>query len=185
MQKPFLVGDNIYLRGLDEKDLEGRYIEWLNDPEVCENNSHHVFPYYYDNAKKYIEKTYNSRTELVLALVLKENDLHIGNISLQSINFINQSAEFAILLGEKQFWGKGYSKEAAKLIIKHGFMELNLNRIYCGTTAENIGMQKLALFLGMTQEGCRREAQYKGGRFIDMLEYGVLKKEFFTKFGLK
>lgn len=145
MKYPFLIGDKIYLRGLEIKDLESNYIQWLNDEEVCKYNSHHVFPYYRENAEQYIKDTFNSRKALVLGIILIDNDLHIGNIALQDINYINRSAEFAILMGDKDYWGKGYSKEAAFLIIQHGFMALNLHRIYCGTSSDNLPMQKLAL----------------------------------------
>ena len=40
----FLKGDRIHLRGLMEKDLTSSYLQWLNDEEVCRNNSHAVFP---------------------------------------------------------------------------------------------------------------------------------------------
>ncbi|MEQ8170855.1 MAG: GNAT family N-acetyltransferase, partial [Candidatus Eremiobacterota bacterium] len=141
MITPFLIGSNIYLRALNEKDLEGNYLQWLNDSDVCKYNSHHVFPYDRESAEKYIKNTYNSKTSLVLAIVLIEKDIHIGNIALQNIDYISRNAEFAILIGEKSYWGKGYSKEAGLLILIHGFIELNLHRIYCGTSVDNIPMQ--------------------------------------------
>ena len=178
MKNPFLIGDKIYLRGLCLDDLEDNYIQWLNDAEVCRYNSHHVFPYFTENAESYIKKTFSNKNAIVLAIVFRENDFHIGNISLQEINYINRSAEFAILMGERDYWGKGYSKEAAFLIIKHGFMALNLHKVYCGTSSDNIPMQKLALSLGMVEEGRRRESMFKDGIYKDIIEYGVLKDEF-------
>ncbi|WP_306534111.1 GNAT family N-acetyltransferase [Geobacter sp.] len=178
MKTPFLVGLNVYLRPLGLKDLEGNYVDWLNDPEVSANNSHHIFPYTREQAEEYIQKAYTGSSKLVLAVNLKESDVHIGNIALQQIDFRNQCAEFAVLFGEKDYWGKGYSKEAARLIMKHGFDSLNLRRIYCGTFAENIAMQKLADFLGFKREGVRREAFFKDGKFVDIWEYGVLRDEF-------
>jgi len=178
MRNPFLIGEKIYLRGLNEKDLEGNYINWLNDPEVCKYNSHHVFPYYMENGENYIKSTYNSKNSLVLAIVIRETNIHIGNISLQKIDYISRNAEFAILIGEKNFWGKGYSKEASTLIITHGFLSLNLHRIYCGTSSDNIAMQKLAIYLGMFEEGRRKEAIYKNGKYSDIIEYGLLRNKF-------
>lgn len=178
MKYPFLIGDKIYLRGLCLDDLEGNYIQWLNDAEVCRYNSHHVFPYYREKAESYIKNTSNNKNAIVLAIVSKDNDSHIGNISLQDINYINRSAEFAILTGERDYWRKGYSKEAAFLLIKHGFMIMNLHRIYCGTSSNNIPMQRLALSLGMTEEGRRCEAMFKNGQYHDIIEYGILKSKF-------
>ena len=181
MNNPFLVGENIYLRSLEETDLDGNYVNWLNDDQVCKYNSHHVFPYTFCQAKEYINNILSSKNDLVLAIVLKENDKHVGNISLQGIDYLSRNAEFAILLGDKNYWGKGIAKQASLLIMNHGFIALNLHRIYCGTSSENIPMQKLAKFLCMTEEGIRKDALYKNGVFVDIIEYGVLKDDFFKK----
>jgi [ribosomal protein S5]-alanine N-acetyltransferase len=175
---PFIEGDRIILRALIQDDINGDYVDWLNDAEVNKYNSHHYFPYSKSSAYKYIENVNNSSSVLVLAIIEKKSNMHIGNISLQQIDFINRTAEFAILIGDKKSWGKGYSREAGKLIINHGFVELNLNRIYCGTASENIGMRKLAESLKMIEEGIRKEALFKGGNYIDIVEFGVLKKHF-------
>lgn len=181
MQNAFLQGRRIYLRPLEIEDLSGDYQSWLNDKEVCQFNSHHVFPYTRRDALKYISDSRRAKDALILAIVLKKNNMHIGNIALQNIDHLNRKAELAILLGNKKYWNKGYSKEAAVLIIEHGFRALNLNRIYCGTFVKNLAMQKLAQYLNMKKEGLRRSDLYKDGSFVDVVEYGVLVSEFLKK----
>lgn len=176
--RPFLEGNSIYLRPLAISDINENYIGWLNDGEVCKYNSHRVFPYNKHRAEEYLKSVSLSKNSLVLAIIVKRGKKHIGNISLQQIDFINRSAEFAILMGDKKYWGKGIAKEASLLILNHGFSELNLHRIYCGTASENIAMQKLAEFLSMSEEGRRKEAQFKNGKFNDIIEYGILEKDF-------
>jgi RimJ/RimL family protein N-acetyltransferase len=175
----FLKGERIHLRALMEKDLTSSYLQWLNDEEVCRNNSHAVFP----NTEQRMKTFYNSiqnQLNVVLAIIHSDTDRHIGNVSLQNINWISRNAEFAILMGEKDFWGKGYGKEAARLIMQYGFERLNLHRIYCGTLNGNSGMIKLAASMGMIEEGRRREAIFKNGKYVDILEYGILYHEFFS-----
>lgn len=176
----FLKGEQIYLRALEEKDLEGNYFQWLNDEEVCKFNSHALFPNTMTKMRDYFESTQQGSSQVVLAIVSIDGDKHLGNISLQGINWVDRTAEFAILLGERAFWGKGISSEAALLICDYGFKRLNLNRIYCGTSEENVGMQKLAVKLKMQKEGVRRKAIYKFGEYKDMWEYGVLRDEFYS-----
>jgi [ribosomal protein S5]-alanine N-acetyltransferase len=176
--KYFLSAERVSLRPLLLSDVESGYLNWLNDPEVCRYNSHRRFPFTYEVGIEFIRKTWVDKTQLVLAVVLNHNNQHIGNVALQRIDRINRNAEFAILMGEKQYWGLGYSKEAAILLFKHGFSELNLHRIYCGTNVNNTGMQKLALSLNMKQEGHSREAQFKSQQYSDILHFGVLRKDF-------
>src|SRR3989338_1112127 len=180
MKNPFLVGEKIYLRTITESDLNENYREWFNDEEVCRNNSHHRFPNYDENMRDYYETTIKSRANLILAICDKETDAHIGNIALENIDTLNKSAEFAIVIGDKSYWGRGAGKEAGRLILEHGFEELNLHRIYCGTQDGNTGMQKLAVSLGMKEEGRRREAMYKNGAYTDIVEFGLLRKDFGT-----
>lgn len=179
MNVAFLEGDRVILRPLTEADLTETYVQWLNDEEVCRYNSHATFPYTIEKMRSYFQDLHTSATtNVVLAMIDKASGKHIGNISLQSIHWVNRNAEFAILLGDKAFWGKGLAKEAGRLVCAYGFQRLNLHRIYCGTSAENTGMQKLADALNMRLEGRRREAMYKNGSFVDILEYGVLRSEF-------
>jgi RimJ/RimL family protein N-acetyltransferase len=178
--KAFIKGKNIDLRPLNQENLDGNYVNWFNDAEVCLYNSHHVYPYNREKAAQYISAMQNSKDNLVLAIIAK-NGKHIGNISLQKIDFVSRNAEYAIILGEKDYWGKGIAKEASALILKHGFEELNLHRIYCGTSENNKAMQKLAFALGMKEEGRRKEALYKNGKYVDIIEYGLLRKDFKIK----
>jgi len=144
-----------------------------------------VFPYTPAAAREYVQQVNTSRDKLILAVVRSKDNRHIGNIALDNINLINRTAELTIVIGDKSQWQKGYGTEAARLVCDHGFLTLNLNRISCGTFENNIAMQKLAEHLGMVREGTRRKAVYKSGRYLNVIEYGVLRDEYFIHFNLK
>ncbi|MEA2091899.1 MAG: GNAT family protein [Campylobacterota bacterium] len=173
-----LEGERIYLRELRVEDAEGNYPNWLNDPEVCRYNSHGEILYIKEMAIEYIKSTQDNPACRVFAICENLSKKHIGNISLQAISIKNRSAEFAILMGEKSFWNRGFAKEAGNLLIEYGFKKLSLHRIYCGTSEANIPMQRLALSLHMKKEGRRKEALFKNDIFYDILEYGILKKDY-------
>lgn len=174
----FLKTARLDLRPLLPADADGPYLGWFNDAEVCRYNSHHVSPYRREDALAYIESVSRSSRDLVLAVVLRESERHIGNIALEGIDPVHRSAEFAIVIGEKDCWGKGFSVEAGRALVEHGFDALNLHRIYCGTPAENLPMRKLAAALGMREEGVRRQAFFKNGCYLDIVEFGMLQSEF-------
>lgn len=178
----FLEGPHIHLRPLTMSDADGAYPTWLNQEAVCFGNSHHDFPYSREAAYEYIEACRNNRDRLILAIAVNSNLQHIGNIALQGIHAIHRSAEISILLGERDYWGLGYGKEAFALLLAHGFNSLNLRRITCGTFDNNPAMQKIALSLGFKEEGLRRQAVYKQGRYLDVHEYGLLAEEFCFQF---
>lgn len=174
-QVPFLAGRRVVLRALTEADCDGPYVGWFNDAEVCRHNSHHVFPYRVEDARAYVAHTTQSAKELVLAITLKATGRHIGNIALQNLDPVNRSADFAIIIGEVDCWGKGYAKEASRLLLDHAFQTLNLHRVSCGTSHDNLPMQRLARALGMKREGRRRQVLFKHDHYLDVVEFGVLR----------
>ena len=177
MNNPFLVGERLYLRGLEASDVEGQYPSWLNDEILTQYLEHHVFPYSKASALDYIEGLRHRRDILMLAIIEKTTNKHIGNITLSSITTLHQSAEFTLLVGDRESHGKGLAKEASQLLLTHGFNTMNLNRIWCGTMDTNSAMQHLALSLGMQQEGIKRQEVYKNGRYNDTYQYSILKEE--------
>ncbi len=174
-ERVFLRGENVILRALEESDADGAYLHWFDDEEVCRHNSHHRFPFQKRELLDYIESQRGNRRALVLAVVDRASGSHIGNVSLQEIDYINSNAELAIIVGEKEYWGRGLSTEAARLIIGHAFDALNLHRICLGTSVHNAGMIGLAKKLGFLEEGRQREALYKNGSYVDLLQFGLLR----------
>jgi ribosomal-protein-alanine N-acetyltransferase len=171
----FLENKLIFLRPIEIEDINGNYKYWLNDPVVNEYNSHCKFSVTIEDLKSYVFEKNNSKNDLFLAIVDKKTNNHIGNIILQNINWHDRNAEIAFILGEKEYWSKGFMFMAGLLLINHAFEQLNLHRIYLGTSSKNIGMQKLALKLGFKKEGERIDAQYKNGEYNNIIEFGKIR----------
>lgn len=171
----YRLSDEYFVRPFCEADLAGAYMSWFEDQDVCKYNSHGKFFKTAAYFRSFYESL-DSENQVVWA-ICHNMDGHIGNISLQGISLINRNAELAILLGDKRHWGKGVAKMAGRKLIQHGFDKLNLERIYCGTAASNEAMKRLALALGMAQEGCRRSHLYLDGGWVDVIEYGLLKRD--------
>jgi ribosomal-protein-alanine N-acetyltransferase len=165
-----------FVRSLYASDLAGPYPRWFEDQETCKYNSHGKYAKNSDWFKSFYESANNE--DRVVWAVCHQDDGHIGNISLQQMSFINRNAEFAVLIGDRRHRGKSVGLFAGRALLRHGFDKLNLERIYCGTAATNVGMQHLARRLGMIEEGHRRNHLFLEGEWVDMLEYGILKREF-------
>lgn len=170
------LADSYFVRSLRESDLNGPYQSWFEDQEVCKYNSHGKF---FKNANWFREYYDNlNREDRVVWAICHQDDGHIGNVSLQNISFINRNAEYAILIGNRKHWRKSVGLNASLALLRHGFESLNLERVYCGTAGANIGMQKLALQMGMVEEGRRRKHLFLNGQWEDMVEYGLLREGF-------
>ncbi len=172
----YRLNEDYSVRPLAEADLDGSYMLWFEDQDVCRYNSHGKFFKTKAQFREYLSEL--GREDRVVWAICHVEDGHIGNISLQEISFIDRTAEFAIIIGDKRHWGRGVGLLAGKAILSHGFDKLNLERIYCATAATNEGMKKLATAMGMTLEGTRRRHLFLEGSRVDMLEYGVLREEY-------
>lgn len=176
----------IILKPLTIDYVNKTYLSWFNDIEVTQYTSHSQFPKTIQDLRNYVNDIdFNRITFAILAKELpgqfttnREADfIHIGNISLQEIDYINRSAEIAFLIGDKDYWGKGIATMAGKFLLSHGFDKLNLNRIWLGAAERNEGMIKVAGKLAMKLEGRFKEGLYIDGKYQSILRYGILKRE--------
>ena len=121
----------------------------------------------------------SNRGNQVRCAIIEENkDDILGLVSLVSVNQMNQSAELHIMIGDKENQGKGIGSFAVKEMLNHAFFNMNLNRVEL-TVIEN---NKRAIHLheknSFVYEGRKRKTRYKGGKFMDMLMYAVLRDDF-------
>lgn len=178
------MGQKIYLSPISVKDVSKEYVGWFNDPEVCRYNSHGGARNTRQKTLAYVKSVEKSKTAFVFTIRWKDNAAHIGNVSLQAIDRINRSAEIAIIIGAKDYWGRGVGLEAYQLLLKYGFHDLGLNRISSGQSVKNTAMIKVCQKVGMKKEALLRQAFYKNGIYSDIVIYSILKKEFHKRITL-
>lgn len=181
MYHPFLVSEKIYIRRLEKEDIAGNYFQWLNDQAITKWMRHGVFPNSYESMNAFYEQQARSTTEVVFAIVLQEQDRHIGNIGLSSINHLFRSAEIGIMIGETDCWGKGYAAEAIELICCHSFDRLNMNRLYAGAVDKNIGSIRAFEKVGFVREGISRQAYFCSGQYHDCVNLGLLYSDWLAR----
>ena len=84
----------------------------------------------------------------MFGIFTNKDNAHIGNIKFDEINLQNKSATFGILIGDKNFRGKGFAKEviiASVLWLKDNY---DIEKIKLGVDHENISALNLYLKLG-------------------------------------
>ncbi len=147
VEKTELKGPRLLLKIFDEEQLSLRYVEWFNDPVVCRFNRHGS-GYSLEKAKDYLRQIKNSPDTLVFSIWTQEGNQHIGNISLNGIEWQKRSGEISILIGEKKIWGKGFAGEAVRLLRDFAFNRLELESVWMGFTVTHPAMRRIAQTLG-------------------------------------
>jgi ribosomal-protein-alanine N-acetyltransferase len=122
--------------------------------------------------------------KLVL-LGIFDNDCksHVGNITLQELDWVNRRAFIGYLIGEKGFAGRGFASEACLMLLYYGFNKLNFDRIWTTVSVEHVASLKVAEKAGFKVEGRLREHQLRNGRRIDVSVVGALRQEWMTERG--
>ncbi|MCR4404738.1 MAG: GNAT family N-acetyltransferase [Candidatus Acetothermia bacterium] len=175
MKNPFLIGERLYLRPLEESDIS-TCLRWINDPEVTRTLGMYR-PMNEPREREWLESRYKDDKEIGLAIVLKENDKHIGNIGLHGLDWKNREAELGIMIGEKDQWDKGYGHEAIELMLGYGFDRLGLHRIYLRVYENNLWAQRCYEKAGFRREGVMRESVFSEGRYWDTILMSLLERE--------
>lgn len=176
-QPIFLSGEQVRLRPLTRSDLFGPYLEWINAQAADAFTDHARFPTNADDLNRYYESLRGNRNIIHLAIFDRADERHIGNVSIQSIDWIARRGEFAILIGDTRYHGRGYGREAAALLIDHAFTRLALNRLWLGVRADHAIAIRLYKSLGFVEEGRLREHVVANGQSVDSLVMGVLRRE--------
>ena len=171
------------LRELERADMP-EINRWRNDAELI---SHLGAPYRYINKDvddNWFTSYMSRRNNTVRCAITKvDDDFILGLVTLSSIDYMNQSAELHLMIGDRDNRGKGIGTFAVMEILNHAFYNMNLRRVELTVLADNFPAQKLYEKCGFVREGLKREAKYKQGKFVDMYMYSVLKSEFVHKMG--
>jgi len=111
---------------------------------------------------------------------LKDSKKLIGNIEIR-VNKEYQSAEIGYILN-KNFQKQGYMTEAAEVIIKLGFEELKLHKIFSSCDERNTASSNVMKRVGMMYEGTQRHVKkWKENEWINHEHYSIVETDYFQK----
>jgi ribosomal-protein-alanine N-acetyltransferase len=175
---PILVTERLILRDLRHSDAAD-VLTFRGDPIVQKYDDPAI--YTETEALAFIDELhveYKDQDGISWAVTLKKQDVVIGAFGLHHWNQYHRRAEAGYGLA-RAYWGEGIGSEALHAIVKFGFEQMNLNRIYARTIADNHESVKLLERLGFQREGTQRKHSWEDdGTFHDSAIYGILAHEF-------
>lgn len=174
-----LTGKLTRLRPIEMDDLE-RYTAWINDPGVVEFLGA-AFPLMSRTAEReWLEKAVRKPVaygEVPLAIETLEGR-HIGSVALHEGHAIERKCSLGIMIGDKECWNRGYGTDAIITLLRFGFDDMNLNRVWLTVDEDNVRGIACYRKCGFVEEGRLRQDRYQGGAYHDTLIMGVLVSEF-------
>jgi len=161
-----IAGRKTILRKLEEKDLNNCLI-WFKDSSVNKFLSQDFSNLTKAQEIQWFRCIQNSKKDLVFAIDTKDRYIHIGNCGLHKINWIKKSCELGIMIGEKNYWNKGYGLDAIKIMINFAFDKLNLVRIELNVYEYNHRAIKVYSKCGFKTINVLKKNHHYDGKFWD------------------
>jgi RimJ/RimL family protein N-acetyltransferase len=172
-----IEGTLVNLRAREVTDRD-RMARWINDPEVTR---FHATRYPWSLAAE--EAFLRDRTaqppgyaDVSLAIETTEGE-HIGSCGLHGVTYEGRNAELGIMVGERAYWDRGYGSDAVRTLVRFGFDEMNLHRVWLRVFAFNERGIRSYTKCGFVEEGRLREQTWLEGRYWDQVVMGILRDD--------
>ena len=166
----------MYLREICREDLN-EINKWRNDVNLIANLGANYRYIGKEVDNKWFDNYLNNRSSNVRCAIIYENKI-VGVVYLTSIDYLNGNAEFHIMIGNNEYRGKGIGYFATKEMLKHAFLNLNLNRVELSVLSSNTNAINLYTKVGFKEEGILKEKVFKQGKYVDLKIMAMLRKDF-------
>ena len=167
-----------FLRELSRSDIH-QLNQWRNDRDA---QQFLVNPFRFIDEEvdeKWFDSYLASRESSVRLMICEaDSQKPLGTVYLFNIDWVSRSCYFAIWVAEKDFRGRGVGEFATRAIMEHAFKDMNLRRIHLGVLVNNERAIALYKKVGFVEEGVWREAVFKNGRYVDLIQMGILVEEY-------
>jgi RimJ/RimL family protein N-acetyltransferase len=163
----------LQLRTLGEADIP-ELVPLIGAREVAATTLRIPHPYDEKHAREFLA-TVAKEHELRLSIRQRSDGRLCGGIGLHP-EMSHQHAELGYWIGVP-YWGNGYATEAAKAVVRYGFEQIKLNRIFAHHFKHNPASGKVLRKIGMKCEGRLRQHVLKLGAFVDLELYAIIREE--------
>lgn len=157
-----------------------RHFEWNNDPELnrldCEMSyTEESFGTFKRRFERII--THPSNNSIDFEIHAEDGTL-IGVAYVADISDHNQHCTAGITIGDRNYWGKNYGRDALRVLLRYCFDVLGMHRVATETFEYNTAWKKLVEWAGFAREGVEREYLFRDGVYWDKEIYGLLESDY-------
>ena len=168
-------GKKVRLRAFDNSDLMA-CLSFSNDYSVMRGASGAIlYPSTVDDeARAMGQNTSYTSGEYQFAVETLAEGRFIGKCGFTRVNWKNRVAELAILIGDKDYRGKGYGADAIQILCRFGFEEMNLHKIKALVFDFNVAALKCYQKCGFQTEGVLKDEMFREGAYHDVISMALI-----------
>ena len=185
MDSNLLTGKLVRLAAVNAETDAGAFARWDMDSEYMRQLDDD--PHLPGRAKKIREALEKEQSEdpntIAFSMRTLAADRMIGFVAFDGINWQHGDTFVAIGIGDPAYRGNGYGTDAMRVMLRYGFMELNLRRIQLNTFSYNERAIKSYFKAGFVEEGRQRGVLLRDRRRWDFVYMSVLRGEWLSRNG--
>ncbi len=161
-------GEKVFLRAYKEEDIPFA-IKYMNDRELKKLLVTTIpFPMTPWEEEDFVKsQNSNNNGKYNFAIEDIESGKYIGGCGINDINWLSRVATVGIMIGDKDYWGKGYGTDAMKILVDFIFNNMNINKVKLGVFSFNEIAIKSYKKCGFEVEGVLKDELFKDGKYHD------------------
>lgn len=161
-------GEKVCLRAYREEDIP-KATAFVNDEELKKLLVTNIpFPMTLWEEEEWIKsQKSNQDGSYNFAIEDIETKKYIGGCGIQEVNWLSRVATVGIMIGDKEYWGKGYGTDAMKVLMNFIFNKMNIRKIRLSTFSFNMRARKSYEKCGFEVEGILKDEIFKDGKYYD------------------
>jgi diamine N-acetyltransferase len=171
-----LQGKQVVLRPFREEDFDAWYRMTAENVEVALMGMGSWEPHTAEQARRRWQSIHDGSANDRLSFAVQADEQFIGSLTLKHIDRRSQHAWLGIVLSGERL-GRGYGRDAIRTLLNWAFVIENFHRISLETWASNERAIRCYRAVGFVEEGRQREAVWFSGRHVDIVQMGVLRRE--------
>ncbi len=168
--------DKIYLSPLLKEDSVTLF-GWINQRDLVIFNASYK-PIHEPNHIAWFENITNRQDVFIFGIRKTETDELIGSCQLNSINWVHRNAEMQARIAGQGNQGRGFGTDVYRFLLKFGFEDLNLHKLYGQVFMDNPRPIRVLEKLGFQMEGQLKQHVFIDGEYKDITEWGILRKDY-------
>ena len=131
-----------------------------------------------EKQKRWYKKITKSRNAMFW--IIQFDGIDIGVINISDIDYKNKRCEWAYYIADTSFRGRGIATQLECNIYDYIFDKLGLHKVCCEVFCFNEKVIHIHEKFGAVIEGTRKDYIYKNGQFLDIVQMGITKEEWYS-----
>jgi len=172
-----LQGDKVILRGIRREDLPLLW-QFHNDLELeLAGGGDPPMPQSLTRLEADFDREAANGGRDGASFAIEADGILIGRCVLRNFDHTNQTCELGIGIGNASYRDRGYGGDALRVLLDYAFRLRNVRKVWLVVNADNPRAMRLYTARGFVEEGRFRQHVWSNGRYIDLVQMGLLRDE--------